>query len=153
MTRWRNPAVQELVERCVAEEGLELVDFDYRTGASSVIRVFVHHPGGVNVSDCQRLSKTISRKLEEADAIPGAWRLDVASPGLDRPLRTEADFRRAIGERVWIDLVEPWKGRVHWEGELVSSGCGSVRLTANGDGEVDLPLGKVRLGKILVAMR
>lgn len=153
MTRWRNPAVQTIVEECLAEQGLELVDFDYRTGASSVIRVYIHHPGGVDLEDCRRVSREISRRLDEVDAVPGSYRLDVASPGLDRPLRKEADFRRVAGERVWVDLVEPLAGKQHWEGEVLSSGEGKVRLEVDKLGEFEVPLEKIRMGKIVVQMK
>jgi len=103
--------VTELVVPIVEEFGLELVDIEYRReGSDWFLRLFIDKPGGVTLDDCADLSREIDPLLEVEGVITHAYRLEVSSPGLDRPLRKPADFERFLGEWVKVktfDLLDP----------------------------------------------
>ena len=97
--------IEEVVQPVLQDHGLELVDLDWRGSRSrGVLRVFVDKAGGVRLEDCERLSRELGDNLDVTGLIEGAYDLEVSSPGLDRPLRTEREFRWAVGKRVrcWI---------------------------------------------------
>lgn len=114
-------SVRKIAQRVVADRGLELVDVQV-SGArdGGAVRVFVERPGGIGVADLQSLSEEVSALLDVEDPIKGRYRLEVSSPGLDRPLRSAADFRRVLGQSVHVLTVEPVAGRSDWTGRLVS---------------------------------
>lgn len=113
-----NNPLESLVTRTVEGLGYELVDIN-RSPRGRLIRVFVDRPGGVTVDDCVTVSNQLSRVLavESVDY----ERLEVSSPGLDRPLKTAADFQRFTGEAARIRLRRPLGGRANFEGIL--QGC------------------------------
>ena len=89
---------RELVLPLAQKMGLEVVDVEFeRENADWFLSVYVDKRGGVDIDDCERLSKEYSAVLDDEDMIKRAYNLVVSSPGLDRPLKTEADFRRYEG--------------------------------------------------------
>jgi ribosome maturation factor RimP len=107
-------ALQDIVERTVAAMGYELVELEL--GQQGLLRVFIDAPAGIRVEDCERVSHQLSHVLmvDEIDY----ERLEVSSPGLDRPLRKPADFVRFAGEEVTVRLKRPFEGRRNFEGVL-----------------------------------
>ena len=93
--------VRDLVAPIVADAGVELYDIEHNGG---VLRILVDADGGVEVGAIQRISRAVSRLLDEVDPVPGQYTLEVSSPGLERPLRTESHFRSAIGTDVKVKL-------------------------------------------------
>ena len=107
-----------LIEPVAADLGFELVDLEVSPGA---VRLFIDHPDGVRIEDCERVSREVSALLDVEDPIPTAFRLEVSSPGLDRVLRTRAHFERFVGERVWMELKVPREaGRRRYTGRLAA---------------------------------
>lgn len=96
-------AIQELALRIVESEGLELVDLEFKMGkARGLLRVFVDKAGGVTLSDCENVSRQLSAVLDVKDLIPSAYVLEVSSPGIDRPFRTDRDYERSLGKMVKV---------------------------------------------------
>ena len=75
-----------------------------REGGSWYLRAYIDKPGGINVDDCETVSRELSDILDEKDFIDEAYILEVSSPGLGRPLKKEKDFKRSLGEEVDPDL-------------------------------------------------
>ncbi len=99
--------LKEMLAPILAQEKSELVDLQLKGGArSQIIRVFVDKPGGITLDDCEAISRRFSDSLDSANLIPGAYRLEVSSPGIERPLRSAADFRRNIDREVEITYAE-----------------------------------------------
>ena len=94
--------VRELVEPLLSRRDLELVDVEHGRG---LVRVTVDRSGGVDLETLSELTRDVSRLLDEADPVAGRYTLEVSSPGLERPLRTPSQFRRAVGEQVKIKVV------------------------------------------------
>ena len=107
--------IEKVIQPVLEEHGLELVDLDCRgVRPRAVLRVFVDKVGGVRVADCERLSRELGDILDVAGVIEGAYDLEVSSPGLDRPLRKEREFRWALGKpvRCWVAGGEEFAGRL-----------------------------------------
>src|SRR5438034_5927413 len=101
----RGALIEEAVSPVVGEHGLELVDLEWRAlRPRGVLRLYVDKPGGIEVGDCARLSREIGDVLDAAAVIEGGYDLEVSSPGLERQLRKEREFRWAVGKQVrcWL---------------------------------------------------
>jgi ribosome maturation factor RimP len=96
----------ELLEPMVAQQGATIVDVEL-VGAvnNQTLRLLIHCEGGVSVTRCEEISREASDLLDLEDPIPGRYRLEVTSPGLSRPLRTDRDFQRAAGRRLKVVLT------------------------------------------------
>lgn len=112
--RGRVETVRTIVERTVAAMGYEVVDVEH--AQQGVLRVFIDSPAGIRMEDCERVSHQLSHVLAVEDV--DYQRLEVSSPGLDRPLKREADFVRFAGERATVKLKRPIEGRRNFEGTL-----------------------------------
>lgn len=112
--------VTELVSPVVESLNYELVDVEYvKEGANWYLRVYIDKPGGISIDDCQAVSEQISDLLDKNDPIDQSYYLEVSSPGLDRPLKTEKDFTKYKGELVEVKVFQPIDGKKIFEGELV----------------------------------
>lgn len=123
----------ELLEPIVEQEGYELVDLVYRRERSGwVLRLYIDQPGGVTIDDCVKISGRAGDVLEVKDIIPSAYNLEVSSPGLDRPLKTEKDFLRAVNKRVKVQTREPIEGKSTLNGIVIACDSEVVALDCNG---------------------
>lgn len=122
--------VTELVTPIVTEMGLELVDIEYKKeGSNWFLRVFIDNEvGNIDIDDCALVSEKLSQKLDESDPIPTAYFLEVSSPGAERPLRNDKDFKKAVGRHVHITTKEPIEGATVFEGELISFEDGKLTV-------------------------
>ena len=97
--------VRQLVEPVLTDLGYELVELQFRTEqVGLVLRLILHKEGGIGLDDCSTTSRTIGHLLEVEDLIGKAYHLEVSSPGLDRPLTTDRDFARNMGQKVEMKL-------------------------------------------------
>ena len=110
----------ELLEPPVQALGYELVDIDARTGGGGLLRIYIDREAGVNLDDCELVSRQISAVLDVEDPIPGHYVLEVSSPGLDRPLRTREHFERFCDHMVSVKLQHAVDGRRKFAGRLLS---------------------------------
>jgi len=111
----------QLLEPLLGRLGYELVELEYVPArAHGLLRLFIDAPAGVGLEDCARVSREVSSLLDVEDPIPGAYTLEVSSPGFDRVLRTRAHFGRFLGARVFVELKEPRDGRRRYTGTLLT---------------------------------
>ena len=118
-----------LIERTLGQQGFELVSLEV-SGTARLLRVFVDKAEGVNIDDCVAVSNQLSRVFEVEGVDYG--RLEVSSPGLDRPLRKPADFERFKGSKAAITLRVPRDGRKRYIGTLDGVADGTLELVADG---------------------
>lgn len=111
---WQVLAVHEVVETALAGLGYEVVDVEWSGGG--LLRVYIDAPAGIRIDDCERASHQLSHALTVENV--HYERLEVSSPGLDRPLRKLADFARFAGHKAWIKFRAPVNGRKQFEGVL-----------------------------------
>jgi ribosome maturation factor RimP len=135
-----------------ADRGFELVDVLMKPAAGNLlVRLYVDKPGGIGLDDLQSVSEEVSAVLDAEDPIEGHYTLEVSSPGLDRPLKTEDDYRRFVGRLATLSSYEPVEGRRHWTGRLVACEGGVVTLDLEkGQGEARVPFAKVSHGRLEV---
>ena len=136
--------------------GYELVDLEIKRGkGGQFVRLYVDKEGGIGLDELETVSHEISAILDAEDPIAGSYTLEVSSPGLDRPLKDEKDYRRFIGRLARISSYEPIDGRRHWTGRLLSveEGTVEVRLESEGGAVARLPLSKVAAARLEVEFR
>ena len=110
---------EELVMPLIEQNNFELVDVEYvKEGSNWYLRVYIDKENGINVDDCELISRALSDLLDEKDFIEEAYILEVSSPGLGRPLKKEKDFARSIGEEVDVKLYRMKNGRKDYTGFL-----------------------------------
>jgi len=97
--------VAEISLKLAEQLGYEFVDCEYKKfGTENTLTVFVDKEGGVNLDDCEVFSRKLEEILDEKDPISSEYILSVSSPGLDRPIKTQKDFERNIGKKIYIKL-------------------------------------------------
>jgi len=95
--------IKELAERVTQEAGVDLYDIEMKnTNKGKVLRVFITRKEGVTLSDCSRVSRQLSNDLDVIDLIANQYFLEVSSPGLERALKRESQYRQALGEQVKV---------------------------------------------------
>jgi len=111
--------LSQLIEPILDEMGVELVDIEYLSYHGRwIVRIYVDKEGGITVDDCARVSREIDEIIDIKDIIHHAYVLEVSSPGLNRPLKKEKDFQRAVGKKIKARISVPLKGRRHFIGYL-----------------------------------
>ncbi|HEX9450062.1 MAG TPA: ribosome maturation factor RimP [Burkholderiales bacterium] len=119
-----------LLEKTVGALGYELVDLEL-ANRGRLMRIFIDKAGGISVEDCAGVSNHLTRLL----AVEGVDydRLEVSSPGLDRPLKRPQDFARFVGERVQVKVRLPLNGRRRFVGKLQNVGEFGIELDIDGE--------------------
>ena len=140
--------LQHTLESTLTGLGYELVDFE-RSGKGKLLRVYIDKPGGINVDDCAGVSNHLSRVL----AVEGIEydRLEISSPGLDRPLRKEQDFVRYAGHKARIKLRVPVAGQRNFIGVLRDTRAGKVEIEVEGK-MVSLDLANLDKARLVPAL-
>ena len=118
-----------LLDTTLAGLGYELVDWE-RSGKGALLRLFIDKPGGVNLDDCAAVSHHLTRVLTVENV--AYERLEVSSPGLDRPLKQERDFQRFAGQKARVKLRVPMEGQRNFVGVVQAAASGRVTLEVEG---------------------
>jgi ribosome maturation factor RimP len=166
--------IREAAERVARSEGLEIVDVEWKIGKQRILRVFIDRvpqvqPAGdgpnqesgvpydpypkISHSDCERVSQQLSVIIDVEDLIPGpGFILEVSSPGLDRALKSPADFERFKGRLAKISTSEPIGDAKYFEGRLTGFSAGKVGVQLNGKQPqvVEVPLEAIRKANLVV---
>jgi ribosome maturation factor RimP len=137
-------ALVALLQPVVEGLGYGLWELEYVPGrGNALLRIYIDAPAGITVDDCERVSRAVGEVLDGADPLPGHYTLEVSSPGLERPLRTAAQFAPYVGETVFVELVQPVAGRRRFKGALAAAGPESIEVDMDGSRHV-LPIGAIR---------
>ena len=132
--------ISQLIEPILDEMDVELVDIEYLSYHGRwIVRIYVDKEGGITVDDCARVSREIDEIIDIKDVIPHAYVLEVSSPGLNRPLKKDKDFQRAVGKKIKARISVPLKGRRHFTGYLKDFRNGTLYLEVE-DNPVSLSL-------------
>ena len=98
---------EELLKPIVEKYGVSIYDVEYvKEGSDYYLRAYIDKPEGVNIQDCENVSRALSAVLDEKDFIPDAYILEVSSPGLGRTLKKDKHLQASIGEEVEIKLFK-----------------------------------------------
>ena len=118
---------------------IELIALDQP--AAETLRLYIDHPGGVDLALCERVTDHLRELLE-------SWSLEVSSPGADRPLTKPEHFNRYMGRRVRVRTREAIEGQRSFTGTMTGADEGGVRIKA-GEGEVEIPLSRIRRSNLI----
>lgn len=146
-------AVKAVAQRVTDSRGFELVDVEVkRLREGTLVRLFVDKEGGIGLDDLQSVSEEVSAILDAEDPISSNYTLEVSSPGLDRPLFTEADYRRFTGKLAKLSSFELVDGRRHWVGRLAGAEDGVVAIVLEKEGGTTarVPFAKLSAGRLEV---
>lgn len=111
--------VFQLVQPIAQSFGLEVVEVLYEKKFDGMnLTVVIDKDGGVTIDDCEKLHRAIDAPLDELDPIDTAYILNVSSPGIDRPLKSERDYKRNLGKKISVKLYKPLNGKKTFDGIL-----------------------------------
>jgi len=143
--------ITALAEQVAGSMGMEVVLVELKGGGPrSVVRMYVDQTGGVTLEACERFSKRASVLLDVEDLIPFSYTLEVSSPGLDRPLVKEEDYRRFAGKRAKIRLRVALEGRRKIQGRIISAEGGKVRLEAAPGRELEIAVADIEKANLII---
>jgi len=145
--------VERLLQPITRSLGLETVEVRIAgEGQRTVLRVLVDRPdGGITVEECAKVSEVLGRQLDLYDFIPHTYTLEVSSPGLDRPLRTDDEFRRFAGRRAEVVAAEPVDGQRRFRGMLLGVVGEAVVLQVE-QRQVHIPKAQIHQARLVVEM-
>ncbi len=142
--------IRQNVEPIVADAQLELVDLQFRQESVGwVLRLILYRDGGPSIDDCARVSREASYLLDVEDFIPYHYTLEVSSPGLDRPLKTERDFARNVGKKIKLTWLNEHDDRQVEHGIIQQARDGVVML-AMGKGEASFDMSRIIKGMLII---
>ena len=122
--------VAELAAQAVADAGCELWDVEYvREAGQWYLRLYLDKEGGVDIQDCEAVSRVVSDLLDEADPIEGSYTFEVSSAGAERALKRPGDFEKFLGSPVLVKLYKARGGRKEFSGVLKAYQNGNITLT------------------------
>jgi ribosome maturation factor RimP len=143
--------LEKLIEPSIERLGYELSDLEVRLGGKSgVIRLFIDHPDGIGIEDCEKVSSAVSALLDVEDPIPEHYDLEVSSPGWNRKLRKVEHFQRFAGETVKVEMRFPIEGRKRFRGTLLSSDDANIVVDVDGESHT-LPMATIDTARLVPA--
>ena len=120
----------------ITQHGFEFIDCDYiKSGPDMILTVYIDKPGGITLDDCEKVSVALDPILDQLDPIDDAYILSVSSPGLDRALKTEGDFKRNVGKKIDIKLYRAIDKKKEFTAELTAYDADSVTVILKGKKE------------------
>lgn len=142
--------IQNIVDEIVEKNGFLLVDFVLRGNKTNrIIEVFIDNKKGVSTDECAEISRLITDKLDEEDIIDSKYRLDVSSPGLDKPLKYLVQFERHIERKMSITYNTD-DGSQSFEGKLLRIE-GERLVFQKGKDEITLDFNQIKKAKVLIS--
>jgi len=142
-------AIRSIALPILESMAIELVDIEFgRVGRDAVLRLFIDKEGGVMLDDCANVSRELSAILDVEEVIASAYTLEVSSPGLDRPLKTQGDYDRFAGRLIKIRTYQPQPDdsgnkRKTFLGTLIGLVDGVVKMTLAEGQTASIPLERV----------
>ena len=142
--------VAQLAAPAVEAAGCQLWDVEYvREAGTWFLRLYLDKDGGVDIMDCEAVSRAVSDLLDEADPIEGSYTFEVSSAGAERALKRPSDFARFMGSPVAVKLYKAQNGRKEFAGYLAGYQNGDITVKV-GDGELVFPKDQVALCRLRV---
>lgn len=131
--------VERVSRELAASLGLEVVEFIFRSqGRHSLLRIDIDRAGmpGVGLADCERFSRELGDRIEALAFVGSPYELQVSSPGIDRPIRSDDDLRRNAGRPVWMEFRNESESIRELRGTLLAGSGGETVTIATDDGEI-----------------
>ena len=129
---------EDLLLPILAQHGFELVDVEFvKEGSTWYLRSYIDKPGGINVDDCETVSRALETELDREDYIREAYVLEVSSPGLGRPLKKEKDYIRNEGKEIELRLYKSFEHEKELRGVLKAWTKDSVTIVTDSGRELE----------------
>lgn len=141
--------ISSLAEEAAAALGFEIVHVEIRGGNRPIVRIFIDRPAGVGLEDCERFSKRFSVLLDVEDWIQFSYILEVSSPGLDRPLVKEADFKRFTGKQATVRTKGLLAGQKNFKGTILGIRQGKLALELAHEKRVEIALREIEKANLV----
>jgi ribosome maturation factor RimP len=149
----QNKQLLVLIEPVVSAMGYELLGIEHlKQGRYSLLRLYIDNEQGITLSDCERVSHQVTGLLDVEDPIKGTYKLEVSSPGLDRPLFTLEQFVRHQGEDVKLNLVTKIEGRRKLQGRISEVSNEHVLIESDGI-EYKVPVDAIQQAHIVAKLK
>lgn len=129
-------SIESLLQPVVEAAGCEWVGGEFRGGPDGLLRVYIDTPDGVTLDDCTRISDALSGVLDVEDPFPGFYRLEVSSPGVERPMFRASDFAKVHGQKVRVRLHRPLAQRRRFDGVVTAVEGEQISVTIEGVAEM-----------------
>ena len=147
--------IARIAEPVIEGLGFRLVRVQISGQEGQTVQIMAERPDGtMNIDDCETISRDVSAVLDSLDPVRGAYRLEVSSPGIDRPLVRPSDFEDWTGHEARIELTEAVSGRKRWRGTLEGIEGGEVRMVCDVEGHglqtVGFPIALVAEAKLML---
>lgn len=124
---------EHLLLPIVEQYAVEIYDVEYvKEGRDYYLRVYIDKPDGVNIQDCENVSRALSDRLDEEDYIPDAYILEVSSPGLGRVLKKDRHLEKSLGEAVELKAYKPIDGQKEFAGILKAYSAETITIEEDG---------------------
>ena len=125
---------EQLLYPIAEKYGVEIYDIEYvKEGKDWYLRAYIDKPEGVNISDCENVSRALSDVLDVEDFIPDAYILEVSSPGLGRALRKDRHLEKSLGAEVEVKTYKPIDGQKEFAGILKAYDADTITIGADGN--------------------
>ena len=145
--------IEPILDKKLASMGLNLYELKFiRAGKYSILRVFIDKEGGITVKDCEKASHEISTVLDVENFYNKKYTLEVSSPGIDRLLVSERDFKRVVGKNIRLRLKEADKKNKTVSGKLIACQDGCLTMVINNDNK-QVPVSNILSGKIEITFK
>jgi len=143
MTDQHKDLIESIVQPYAQDKDIELVEVNVRPYRNMIdIQIYAYKAGGITIDECAGLNKFLCRELEESNFVDGNFTIEVSSPGLDRPLKSNKDFKRAIGANVRVHLKEKINLKLEHIGIVEGLDKENVRLLSS-SGLIVLPIDSI----------
>lgn len=141
--------LNDLIKPAIEKMGYELTDIEVKTqGREQLISIFIDNLTGINIEDCEIVSRQISLLLDVENPISGKYTLEVSSPGLDRKLTKLNHFKRFIGNELRIKLLRSMDGRRNFRGKLLAANKESIKVQVD-DQLYKLPIDMIEIARLV----
>ena len=142
--------IQTALQPIADEMSIEIVEVEFKQGKEPALTVYIDIEGGVDLNTCEKFHRAIDPVLDDVDPTFGApYTLNVSSPGLDRPLKTDRDYEKCLGKKVEVKLFAPMQGKKLFEATLKGHDENCVYLEDKGE---ELKFEKSKIAKICRAI-
>ncbi len=142
---------EQLLEPILRENNFELYDVEFvKEAGTFYLRAFIDKEGGININDCELVSRRLSDLLDEKDFIPDAYILEVSSPGLGRALKKDKHFEKSIGEEVEIKLFKAIDKQKDFTGYLESFNDEVIVISDEAENEMEFERSNIASVRLVV---
>lgn len=145
--------VTEILSPILERRKVEIVDITYkREGPAVVLRILLDKMDGIALDECGQVNKELSKLLDEENIIDGHYILEVSSPSLGRPMKTDEDFQRVLGKDIKVTTYAPIDGKNVFIGKLLGIGSSTIVLEDNEGISTEIPREKIAKARLEITL-